>query len=371
MSKLTPALTPRLNALSTAWPPFTLRQEDVAANGAELFATTHGGFKRLEPIYRNSLIETRHSCVPIEWYLQPHSFAERNRLFLDNAIALMAESATRALAEAGLRADQIDCIITVCSTGIATPSLEAHLMQVMPFRPDVRRMPLFGLGCAGGVVGLARAAEAARAWPDSRVLLLVVELCALTFRYQDRSKSNLVATALFGDGAAAAIVSCRDDATGPVLGASHEHTWPDSLDVMGWDVADDGLKVVFSRDIPTLVQNDFKPIADAFLSRNGLTAADIGGFVCHPGGAKVIEALEGVFALSPGEMRHTRDVLREHGNMSSATVLFVLKATLEADKLKQRGSANRALAQDAAKGPLLLTTLGPGFSTALMLVHPQ
>ncbi|WP_216351837.1 type III polyketide synthase [Brevundimonas sp. LM2] len=347
--------TPRLTALTTAWPPHILRQEDVAANGAEMFATTHGGFKRLEPIYRNALIETRHSCVPIEWYLQPHSFAERNRLFLDNAVALMAESAQTALDAAGLGADQIDTIVTVCSTGIATPSLDARLMQVMPFRPDVRRVPLFGLGCAGGVMGLARAAEMAKAYPDSRVLLLVVELCALTFRYQDRSKSNLVATALFGDGAAAAIVSCRDDATGPVLGASHEHTWPDSLDVMGWDVENDGLKVVFSRDIPTLVQNDFRPIAEAFLGRNGLTAGDVGGFVCHPGGAKVIDALEGVFAVSPGEMRHTRDVLRDHGNMSSATVLFVLKAALDG----------------AEPGPWLLTTLGPGFTTALMLVHPE
>jgi alkylresorcinol/alkylpyrone synthase len=354
LSNLTRDPLPRLAALATAWPPFILRQEDVAANGAELFATTHGGFKRLEPIYRNALIETRHSCVPIEWYLQPHSFAERNQLFLDNAVALMADSACKALEQAGLGADQIDCIVTVCSTGIATPSLEARLMQAMPLRPDVRRVPIFGLGCAGGVIGLARAADAARAWPDSRVLLLVVELCALTFRYQDRSKSNLVATALFGDGAASAIVSCRDDVNGPVLGASHEHTWPDSLDVMGWDLADDGLKVVFSRDIPTLVQHDFQPIAEAFLMKNGLTASDVGGFVCHPGGARVIEALEGVFALSPGELRHTRETLRQHGNMSSATVLFVLKATLDANE----------------KGPLLLTTLGPGFTTALMLVHP-
>lgn len=341
-------------ALATAWPAHTLRQEDVAANGAEMFATTHGGFERLAPIYRNALIETRHSCVPIDWYLRPHSFSERNDLFLNNAVALMAQSAQKALDEAGLKANQIDAIITVCSTGIATPSLEARLMQDMPFRPDVRRLPIFGLGCAGGVIGLARASEMARAYPDSRVLLLVVELCALTFRYQDRSKSNLVATALFGDGAAAALVSCRDDAVGPTLGPSHEHTWPDSLDVMGWDVADDGLKVVFSRDIPTLVQNDFRPIAIDFLARNGLTPDDVGGFVCHPGGAKVIEALETCFALDPGAMIHTRDVLRDHGNMSSATVLFVLRAALDA----------------GAAGPQLLTTLGPGFTTALMLIHP-
>ncbi|MDZ4111819.1 MAG: hypothetical protein U1E18_19790 [Brevundimonas sp.] len=341
-------------ALATAWPTHLLRQEEVAANGAEMFATTHGGFERLAPIYHNALIETRHSCVPIEWYLKPHSFSERNDLFLKHALALMAEAAEKALDEAGLTAGQIDTIITVCSTGIATPSLEARLMQVMPFRPDVRRLPIFGLGCAGGVMGLARAADMARADPDSRVLLLVVELGALTFRYQDRSKSNLVATALFGDGAAAAVVSCRKDASGPVMGASHEHTWPDSLDVMGWDVADDGLKVVFSRDIPSLVKDDFKPIAERFLVANGLTAADIGGFDCHPGGAKVIDALEDCFALTAGAMVHTREVLRVHGNMSSATVLFVLRAALDADE----------------PAPLLLTTLGPGFTAALMLIHP-
>lgn len=343
-----------LAGLATAWPAHLLRQEDVAANGAEMFGATHGGFERLAPIYRNALIETRHSCVPIDWYLKPHSFSERNALFLEHAVALTAESARKALDEASVTAGQIDTVVTVCSTGIATPSLEARLMEVMPFRPDVRRLPIFGLGCAGGVMGLARAADLARAHPDSRVLLLVVELCALTFRYQDRSKSNLVATALFGDGAAAAVVSCRQDAVGPVIGASHEHTWPGSLDVMGWDLADDGLKVVFSRDIPSLVQQDFKPIAETFLAGNGLTAADIGAFVCHPGGAKVIDALEDCFALVPGAMVHTREVLRAHGNMSSATVLFVLRAALDADE----------------PGPLLLTTLGPGFTTALMLIHP-
>lgn len=344
----------RLAALATAFPTHVLKQEDVAANAAEMFAATHGGFDRLAPIYRNALIETRHSCVPIDWYLKPHSFSERNDLFLKHAVELMERSARKALDEAGLTADQIDTIVTVCSTGIATPSLEARLMQVMPFRPDVRRLPIFGLGCAGRVLGLARAADMARAAPDSRVLLLVVELCALTFRSQDRSKSNLVATALFGDGAAAAVVSCRDDMTGPVIGASHEHTWPDSLDVMGWEVADDGLKVVFSRDIPSLVQDEFKPIAETFLAGNGLTSADVGGFVCHPGGAKVIDALEDCFALTAGAMTHTRETLRAHGNMSSATVLFVLRAALDANE----------------PGPLLLTTLGPGFTTALMLIHP-
>lgn len=349
-----PHTRPRLQALALAWPPFTLKQEDVAANGAEMFATTHGGFERLAPIYRNALIETRHSCVPIEWYLKPHSFSERNDLFLENAVAVLAEAAGKALAEAELTAQDIDAVVVVCTTGIATPALDARLMTVMPFRPDVRRLPVFGLGCAGGVVGLAHAADIAMAHPDERVLLLVVELCALTFRAQDRSKSNLVATALFGDGAAAAVISCRDDAKGPALGASREHTWPDSLDVMGWGVADDGLKVVFSRDIPTLVQEELRPVATQFLADNGMTAKDVGGFVCHPGGAKVIDALETCFELTEGTLGHTREVLRAHGNMSAATVLFVLKAMLD----------------DGVEGPLLLTALGPGFTAGLMLVHP-
>lgn len=345
--------TPRLLSLATAWPPCDLSQDEVAANGADLFATTHGGFERLAPIYRNALIETRHSCVPLDWYLRPHSFAERNDLFLEHAVAVLAEAAGRALAQAGLEPPDIDAIVAVSTTGIATPALDARLMNILPFRPDVRRLPVFGLGCAGGVVGLARAADLARAHPDQRVLLLVVELCALTFRAQDRSKSNLVATALFGDGAAAAVISCRAEGAGPALGASREHTWPDSLDVMGWEVADDGLKVVFSRDIPTLVKEDFEPVARAFLNDQGLSFGEVGGFVCHPGGAKVIEALESCFGLAEGALGHTRQVLRDHGNMSAATVLFVLKAMLD----------------DNARGPLLLTTLGPGFTAGLMLVH--
>ena len=185
--------------------------------------------------------------MPFDWYLEDHSFGERNDIFLEQATDCLTRSRCQApWTQAGLAAGDIDSIVTVCTTGIATPSLDARLMRRMDFRSDVERTPVFGLGCAGGVLGLARAAALARAKPTSRVLLLVVELCALTFRHNDRSKSNLVATALFGDGAAAAVISCRADyAAGAArLGPAGEHTWPDSLDVMGWDVADDGLKVV-------------------------------------------------------------------------------------------------------------------------------
>lgn len=345
--------TPRLAALGVASPAHVLDQDDVARRAIAMFAPGPSGFDRLAPIYRNAEIETRRSCVPIDWYEQPHSFPERNGLFLDNAVALLAEAADKTLNDAGLEHADVDVLVTVCSTGVATPALDARLMQVRPFRRDVERLPIFGLGCAGGVLGLARAASMARAEPEKRVLLLVVELCALTFRHADRTKSNLIATALFGDGAAAAVVSCRDEyASAPALGPFAEHTWPDSLDIMGWDVADDGLKVVFSRDIPTLVRTDFRDVVDDFLAREGAALGDVKGFVSHPGGAKVLDALEEVFALPERALKHPRDVLREFGNMSSVTVLFILDRVLG----------------EGLEGPHLMTSLGPGFTAALGII---
>lgn len=346
---------PRLVALATAVPPFDLPQDVVAARAATVFAPVEGGFHRLAPIYLNALIERRHACVPLDWFVEEHGFRERNALFLHHATELLAEAAAKALGEAGLEASDIDTIVTVCTSGIATPGLDARLMERIAFRRDVQRLPVFGLGCAGGVMGLSRAAAMAQAAPGSRVLLLVVELCTLTFRRHDRSKSNLVATALFGDGAAAAVITCVDGdgaAEAPRLGPWGEHTWPDSLDVMGWDIQDDGLKVVFSRDIPTLVREDVRTIVDTFLARHGLGLGDIDEFVCHPGGAKVIDALEDCFELQRGDLVHARQTLRDHGNMSSVTVLFVLKAALEA----------------RAGGRRLLTTLGPGFTAAMLVI---
>jgi alkylresorcinol/alkylpyrone synthase len=346
--------TPRLVSLATAVPPLDLRQDDVIRRAEEWFGATPAAVEWLIPIYRNAEIDNRHSCVPMDWYLSDHGFGERNDLFLEHATELLAEAAQGALDEAGLQAADIDTIITICSTGVATPGLDARVMEKLAFRRDVERMPVFGLGCAGGVLGLARAAAMAQAKPESRVLLLVVELCGLTFRHQDRSKSNLVATALFGDGAAAAVVSCRDEYEGsPRLGPWGEHTWPDSLGVMGWDVANDGLKVVFSRDIPMLVREDLRPIVDGFLAKHDAALCDIAGFICHPGGAKVIDALEDCFGLQRGDLAVARSVLRQHGNMSSATVLFVLREALAA----------------GARGPQLMTTLGPGFTAGMLVVE--
>ena len=351
----TAAITPRLLALATTVPPFDIIQDEIAERAARTFSFNEGGYQWLLPIFHNAEIRRRHSCVPLEWFLEERSFTERNSLFLEHATNLLTEAADKVLAQAGLTAGDIDAIVTVCSSGIATPALDARIMQRLPFRPDVQRSPLFGLGCAGGVLGLARAAAVARAAPQSRVLFLDIELSSLTFRHQDRSKSNLVATALFGDGAAAAVITCRDDApaSAPRIQAWGEHTWPDTLDIMGWEVAEDGLKVIFSRDIPSLVREDLRVVVDTFLRKNKMSLRDIDEFVLHPGGARVLDALEDAFELKRGALTLSREVLREHGNMSSATVLFILRAALDA----------------GVKGRCLLTTMGPGFTAGMMIVE--
>ena len=230
-------------------------------------------------------------------------------------------------------------------------SLDALLVERMKFRRDIQRLPIFGLGCAGGVIGLARAAAMARAFPESRILFLIVELCALTFRKDDLSKSNIVSAALFGDGAAGAIVSCVGD--GPRVGAGGEHTWPGSLDIMGWEVQEDGLKAKFSQNIPALVASSFRAVAREFLLKNDLRMDAIDAFACHPGGAKVLDALEQALDLSPGALIESRAVLCDYGNMSGVTVLFVLALMMSVERDRR----------------ILMTALGPGFSAGFLVLE--
>ncbi len=344
---------PRIRSVATAVPAHRITQEEVREFGAAFFAENVPGLGRLLDVYENAAIAQGYCCLPRGWYEETaHGFEEKNRLYVENAVALLKEAAIECLASGDTEPGDIDLIVTVSTTGIATPSLDARLMEELPFRRDVQRLPIFGLGCAGGVLGLARAAACARAAPGSRVLFLVVELCTLTFRGRDRSAKNLVATALFRDGAAAALLT--EEGPGPAISAWGEYTWPDSLDVMGWDLADDGLAVVFSRSIPDLVRTEMRRATEEFLASEGLGLRDIDGFVCHPGGAKVLDALEEAFELPAGGLEHSRAILRDYGNMSAATVLFVL------DRILRERTENR----------LLLTSLGPGFSAAFLLLQP-
>jgi len=340
---------PHLASLATAVPHFVLHQADVVKRVRALF-NGRAAIDRLLPAFDNAGIQTRYSCVPVEWYEREHSWSERNRLYVENAVALLDRAARECLDRAGRGFAEVDAIVTVSTTGISTPSLDALLMERLPFRRDVSRLPIFGLGCAGGVLGLARAAALARGQPNARVLILVVELCGLTFRKDDPSKSNIIATALFGDGAAAALI--EPGGPGPALAAWGEYTWPGSLDVMGWQVEDDGLGVLFSRDIPALVRTQFRPAVDDFLGRHGHSVADIDAFVCHPGGAKVVSALEEAFSLAHGTLDEARAVLRGFGNMSAVTVMFVLERMLKSPGRRY-----------------LVTALGPGFTAGFLTLE--
>ena len=344
---------PRLVALATAVPPYALHHAEVRIRAAHLFAGAGGEIERLLPVFDNAGIATRYSCVPIEWYEVPPGWKERNRIYIENAVDLLERVARACLNQARLPVEAIDAVVVVSTTGIATPSLDALVMERLGLRRDVERLPIFGLGCAGGVLGLGAAARIARTEPKSRVLYLVVELCALCFRKNDFSKSNIVATALFGDGAAGAILS--SDGDGPRVGPGGQHTWEDSLDIMGWAVEEDGLRAIFSRDIPSLVRGKMRNATEGFLARNSMTLADIDGFVCHPGGVKVLTALEEAFELSEGTLDDGRSVLRDYGNMSAATALFVLE---------------RKLSQ-APRQRMLMTAMGPGFTAAFLVLDTR
>ncbi len=338
-----------LQSLATAVPGHTLKTEDVIREAKSIFAGRHMDFERMMPVFTNTGIDCRYSVKPYSWFRGNQGWPERTEAFIEGACELFCRAVTAALAKAHVAADQVDSIITVSSTGVATPSIEARVLHELGFRDDVKRIPVFGLGCAGGVSGLSLAARMAEAQPGSIVLLAVIELCTLAFRPDEMTKSNIVATALFGDGAAACIVSTAGDGHGEIE-HSGEHTWPGTTGVMGWRMDPQGFGAIFSRSIPELAANDLRPAADAFLSRHKLTLSDVDRYSFHPGGAKVITALESAFFLEQGQLQDERVILAGYGNMSAPTVLFVLE---------------RALATPS-KGRRFISALGPGFTASFI-----
>ena len=335
-----------LLGLGTAVPPHKLDQREIATIARGLFVERYPAFERLMPVFYTAGIANRHMIRPPEWYMEPRDWPDRTEAYLKGAEALFIDASEKALSASGLEASEIDTIVTVSSTGIATPSLEARVSGVMGFRPNVSRVPVFGLGCAGGAAGLSLAARLAEARPGSNVLMVAIEICSVAFRLDQLSKANIVATALFADGGAAAVLRSGDEGLCWVEGAG-EHTWPDTLNIMGWDVDPEGLGVIFDRDIPPFAERNFGPAIETILGRMGLTKQDVGRYCCHPGGAKVIQALEETLALERRALDHERAVLADYGNMSAPTVFFVLERLIEAG-LPERTA---------------LTALGPGFST--------
>lgn len=347
-------MNPCIAGIATALPPYEVDQTTVRTIVESVFPDLPPALHRVLSTFSHDHIATRHFVRPPEWYAQSHGFGETNSVFIAEAVDLAVQAATAALADAGASALDVDAIVVASTTGLATPSLDAAVAQRLGCRPTITRMPIVGLGCAAGVSGLGRSADLCKAG-HSCVLFVAVEICSVTMQRSDLSKSNLVGTSLFGDGAAAVVI--RSDGHYAKIEGTYSYLFPQSEDIMGWDVIDSGLKVRFSRDIPTFVTNHVTPVIHDALRMWGRAIDEIDRLVPHPGGAKVLDAYATVLQRPDEDMRIARDVLRTCGNMSSATVLFVLEQTL-----KQ---------MDPRTGYSLMTALGPGFSAEfLLLSHP-
>lgn len=362
---MTADTSPRLVAVATALPPHTVTQPEARAFVARLFRDALGADPaRLLAVFDNSGIATRHACMPLEWYADPHDFGETNARYVEHALRLATRCADAALDRAGLGPRDVTHLMFVSSTGIATPGIDARLAATAGFARDVRRVPLWGLGCAGGAAGISRAADLARSRPDAVVLMVALELCTLAFQPRDRDVRTIIASALFSDGAAAVVVTGAGRAQaprrspGPVLAitAAGSTLWPDTVDMMGWNVDAHGLHVVFSRDIPSFVREQVRPDLERFLGRHEVPLARLDHIVAHPGGPKVLAAYSEALGLDPARFRHAHAVLNECGNMSSPTCLFALEAALAAGDVSPGETA-------------LIAALGPGFASEYVLMR--
>lgn len=341
-----------LLSLATAVPPHVIEQSEAKVRARAAFGGKKALFDRLSGVFDNAGIARRHIVAPQDWYVHSHGWHDRNAVYLEASEKLFIDVATAAIEKAGLKPHEIDGVVAVSTTGIATPSLEARVGARIGLRDNVRRVPVFGLGCAGGVNGLALAARLATAEPGSVWLFVTVETCSISIRLDSDDPAAVVATALFGDGAAAAVVTTGLHSLAHITGST-EKLWPDTLRIMGWDVEDPGLAVVFDRAIPPFIEAELGATVDSMCKELGIRRDEIDRFCCHPGGVKVIDAIESALELNQGELNLEREVLRDYGNMSAPTVLFVLERLLE------RGLPQR----------VMMTAFGPGFTCAGLLLE--
>ncbi len=325
---------------------------------AEVLLQTYGDrfpeIQRYLLSFNNTQIKHRYSAVPLDWFYDDHGWRDRSEVFKSSVISLAHEAVDRCLEETFLQPKDVDAIIAVSTTGIMTPTVDAYLLDALEFRPEVLRIPVFGWGCAGGLLGLILAHELLQSACMNNVLLFCVELCTLCFDKEAVTAKDIISNSLFSDGAAAAIIS-SEKPQGLKLNNFLKHRWPDSISVMGWDVRDKGLNVIFSQKIPEIVKTDYPKVLDKFLLQNERNLADYQHFLAHPGGPRVIEYLEHSYKLPQGAMTETRHILRNYGNMSSPTVLFVMDEFMRSGKI----------------GKALVSTLGPGFTSAIAEVESQ
>lgn len=346
---------PRIVGTALALPPHRHTQDQITSELAGVSAPEFSRFARTSGVDERSL------ALPLSRYPKLTGFTEANNAYIEIATNLAEGAIRSALAAAGIRPDEVDTVMTVSSTGVAVPTIDARLLSRIGLRPDVKRVPLFGLGCVAGAAGMARVHDYLRGFPGDVAVLLSVELCSLTLQRDDKSIPALIGVSLFGDGAAA-IVACGASRTShrpnayadARILATRSRVIPDSVDVMGWDIGSSGFVLVMSRDVPKMADEYLRGEVDAFLADHALSAADISAWICHPGGPKVLDSIQNAVGLAPQALRHSRNSMRENGNMSSVSVLDVLGRTLAAPP--PEGSFGVMLA------------MGPGFSFELLLL---
>ena len=342
-------------SVATAVPRYALSQNEAQAAAREIFVGRVPHLERLLSVFTNAGIDRRYFVTPPAWFRESHPAEEVNRIFIESATELSAEAIRKALKRCSLQAKDIDYLVFVNTTGLATPSIDARLINVLGCRPTISRTPIWGRGCAGGVAGLAHVYHYLLGHQEEIGVIVAAEFCGLTFIADDYSKSNVVAAALFGDGVGAAVVAgSRVPGDGLDILATRSRLFPDSLNIMGWSITSRGMQVVFDRSIPAIVSKHAAGELDALLASAGLRREAVEHYLYHPGGVRVLEAYEEAYGVGRDVLRHSWEVLRCYGNMSSATVFFVIEWFLESGGREAYG---------------VISALGPGFSSESVLVH--
>ncbi len=337
--------------------PFRVSQEEVKQFVKTLFATSYPAVERMVSAFDNTEINTRNFCKPLPYYLDIHRFEQQNAEYISIALENSVKVIEECITSANIHKNDITDIIFISTTGLATPSLDALIINKMKLHQHINRIPIFGLGCAGGVAGISKASTLATANPDAIVLVVAVELCSLTFLRDDFSKSNFIGSSLFADGIAACLIVGDNHVSNQKHSikhlASQSKLYYDSLDVMGWEFLDKGFKVIFSQDIPTIISETIAGDVIMFLEQHRLTLSDIKNFIFHPGGKKVLTAYEKALTVEGDFLKNTREVMNDNGNMSSVTVLYVME---------------RFISQGFQDGYGLMVAMGPGFSSEMALL---
>jgi alkylresorcinol/alkylpyrone synthase len=347
---------PRILSVAKVLPPHYVEQNELLAAFREMWGEKHFNLERLEQLHRAVRVGGRHLALPLEAYAELVSFAARNAAWIEAAVTAGTDAVRSALLAADIAPSQVDHLYFVTVTGIATPSIDARLVEPLGLRPDVKRAPIFGLGCVAGAAGLARVADVLRAISGEVAVLLSVELCSLTLQREDLSIPNIIASGLFGDGAAAAVLDGGARNRGPRIAATRSVFYPATERAMGWDVVDSGFKVVLSPVVPQLIRDELRSDVDSFLQARGLRRQDIRHWICHTGGPRVLEAVEEALELPAAALRRSWESLQNVGNLSSASVLFVLSDLL---------ASGEARPGDVG----LLLAMGPGFCSELVLLE--